>query len=548
MNPHYPAWFGFMLALLLTACWSEPPTPTPTAVPLPIATPTVSAIVRACQAARPADWAPYTVEDGDTLSDLAEVRDTTVEQLKQVNCLTSDLIVADETLYLPPPCQISPPTSWVEYQVRPGDTLFTLAEQRRTSVAEIARVNCLQAEDILNISQSLYLPAPPPPTLTPIPTDTPTPLPPPPPTPLPTPLPIPTMPLIRPTPGIVAFNPTPATQSSTNLSSDLGVQAPANPDSPQGGQPSNETPVINRADTPPGKTSPNEILDFPPEWPLMIQRPDIPNSNDEDPVLAQSAQQLNQFAGYKPCSKGVLDFLPTKREFELGEHPYLFICADEEIVSVKITLDSPPQDPPVMNSLKVLTETPHLDLPNPISETGKYTGVVDFPVLPDEYPPGKYSLKLIGKDNSVVLTRTIGITDVMSQPHILIRPPQDPTQNTYLIYYVGFTSTLTNPHFFGLYHEIPKPGLDVRVTPGPKAISRTYERWKPMGFLPTPGTIIKLSPGGGTSWFTSTLTLSSTDPITGAYGIGWEYQHEKNKVLEPDWLFWPELLRRQAGQ
>ncbi|NJN99413.1 MAG: hypothetical protein HC875_37605 [Anaerolineales bacterium] len=77
MNPHYPAWFGFMLALLLTACWSEPPTPTPTAVPLPIATPTVSAIVRACQAARPADWAPYTVEDGDTLSDLAEVRDTT---------------------------------------------------------------------------------------------------------------------------------------------------------------------------------------------------------------------------------------------------------------------------------------------------------------------------------------------------------------------------------------------------------------------------------------------------------------------------------------
>ena len=51
----------------------------------------------------PADWLTYNVQDGDTLYSLAERSGTDVDALKLVNCLTSELILIDQALYLPPP-------------------------------------------------------------------------------------------------------------------------------------------------------------------------------------------------------------------------------------------------------------------------------------------------------------------------------------------------------------------------------------------------------------------------------------------------------------
>ncbi len=51
----------------------------------------------------PGDWVVHNVQEGDTLYSLAERFETDVETLKLVNCLTSDIILIDQALHVPPP-------------------------------------------------------------------------------------------------------------------------------------------------------------------------------------------------------------------------------------------------------------------------------------------------------------------------------------------------------------------------------------------------------------------------------------------------------------
>jgi len=51
----------------------------------------------------PDDWVVHNVQEGDTLYSLAEHFETDVDALKLVNCLTSDFILIDQALYVPPP-------------------------------------------------------------------------------------------------------------------------------------------------------------------------------------------------------------------------------------------------------------------------------------------------------------------------------------------------------------------------------------------------------------------------------------------------------------
>jgi len=54
-------------------------------------------------------WVPYTVRRGDTLFSLAQDTQTTVTEVRQANCLSSNLIVAGKALYLPS-IPVRPPT------------------------------------------------------------------------------------------------------------------------------------------------------------------------------------------------------------------------------------------------------------------------------------------------------------------------------------------------------------------------------------------------------------------------------------------------------
>ena len=95
----------------------------------------------------------YTVRAGDSLWLIAQRYGTTVEAIKSLNGLTSDLINVGQVLKLPAG---STEGSW-EYTVRAGDTLWLIARRYGTTVEAIKSLNGLTS-DVLNIGQVLRIP------------------------------------------------------------------------------------------------------------------------------------------------------------------------------------------------------------------------------------------------------------------------------------------------------------------------------------------------------------------------------------------------------
>jgi LysM repeat protein len=128
------------------------PTPSPTASPSPAQTPTVTATSSSIVASSgcgfiPAGWVPYVVRRGDTLFHLSITSGATINEITQANCLGMSVLTAGTVIYLPyaPPSRpaCGPPQWWVRYTVQRGDTLYSLARQRGTTVYEIMQANCL---------------------------------------------------------------------------------------------------------------------------------------------------------------------------------------------------------------------------------------------------------------------------------------------------------------------------------------------------------------------------------------------------------------------
>jgi LysM repeat protein len=113
----------------------------------------------------PPNWVPYRVQAEDTLFSLARETRTTVAQIKQANCLVGDAVYRGQLLYLPfvpatptpTPTPCGPPPYWVPYQVQAEDTLYSLARQTQITVPQIIRANCL-VSDVIFEGQILYLP------------------------------------------------------------------------------------------------------------------------------------------------------------------------------------------------------------------------------------------------------------------------------------------------------------------------------------------------------------------------------------------------------
>jgi len=174
---------------------SQPPTETPTAP--------ASTCVN-----RPPDWKPYEVLPGENLAEIAQAYGTSVEALRQANCLVSDILVAPSVLFVPPPTPSPTPTStatpqtptatevtkptkapprqearcsgppayWVSYRVKKGDTLFRIATSYGITAAELKAANCLDS-NVIRVGQVISVPnyAPKPPKRTPTPRPTPRP-------------------------------------------------------------------------------------------------------------------------------------------------------------------------------------------------------------------------------------------------------------------------------------------------------------------------------------------------------------------------------------
>ena len=161
------------VSMLVAACGPTAPTPPAVESPHPIesaptreqalAQPTSTSAPTAYPTLAggcipPAGWRPYSIQSGDTLYTLAQQSKTTPEEIMRANCLASTLIQPSQIIYLPlTQCTPAPLEGWVSYMVRGGDTLFSLAVTRDTTVDEVKRANCL-ISDVLRVGQSLYLP------------------------------------------------------------------------------------------------------------------------------------------------------------------------------------------------------------------------------------------------------------------------------------------------------------------------------------------------------------------------------------------------------
>ena len=95
----------------------------------------------------------YIVQSGDTLWQLSRRFNTTVDAIKSLNGLTGDLLNIGQVLKIPGNAS----SSYVEYTVQSGDTLWQLSRRFNTTVDAIKSLNGLTS-DLLNIGQVLLIP------------------------------------------------------------------------------------------------------------------------------------------------------------------------------------------------------------------------------------------------------------------------------------------------------------------------------------------------------------------------------------------------------
>ena len=98
----------------------------------------------------------YIVKAGDSLYKIAKEFGVSVDELKSVNNLTSNVILIGQVLKIPNSRCVRMHTPFI-YRVKAGDTLFSLAKANDTTVDKIIELNNLD-NDIIFVGQLLMIP------------------------------------------------------------------------------------------------------------------------------------------------------------------------------------------------------------------------------------------------------------------------------------------------------------------------------------------------------------------------------------------------------
>lgn len=94
----------------------------------------------------------YIVKSGDTLYQIAKNNNTTVDAIKKLNNLSSNTLTIGQTLLIPLPKE-----EYIIYTVIKGDSLYQIARKNNTTVDEIKKLNNLTT-NTLTIGQELKIP------------------------------------------------------------------------------------------------------------------------------------------------------------------------------------------------------------------------------------------------------------------------------------------------------------------------------------------------------------------------------------------------------
>ena len=97
----------------------------------------------------------YTVQRGDTLYSISKKFNISINNLKELNNLESNTILPGQKLIIKEPTTPPQPTT---YKVQKGDTLYSISQKFNTTVDEIKRLNNISSNNIY-INQELYIPS-----------------------------------------------------------------------------------------------------------------------------------------------------------------------------------------------------------------------------------------------------------------------------------------------------------------------------------------------------------------------------------------------------
>lgn len=112
----------------------------------------IGQVLKVNKGSAPSDTSDYyIVKLGDSLYKIANMFNTSVNELKRVNNLTSNLLSIGQRLLIPRD------TNYQTYTVKSGDTLYSIARNFNTTVTAIQSLNNL-ATSTLSIGQQLLIP------------------------------------------------------------------------------------------------------------------------------------------------------------------------------------------------------------------------------------------------------------------------------------------------------------------------------------------------------------------------------------------------------
>ena len=102
------------------------------------------------------DYDTYIVKSGDTLYKIANTYDTTVDNLLDINNLSTNLLSIGQKILVPKKLE-EPNDGYLEYTVKSGDSLYSIANRYNTTVDELKKINNLNS-NLLSIGQLLKIP------------------------------------------------------------------------------------------------------------------------------------------------------------------------------------------------------------------------------------------------------------------------------------------------------------------------------------------------------------------------------------------------------